>query len=598
MLATWGTSTGRNPTLDLQFAGATSLDDRITFSRGSQATLFDSTGALVYAKHNLALQSENLSTTWTPTGATVSANATTSPSGTTTADKLQEDTSTGSHLVSQNITFIAASHTASVFAKKAERDFVRVLMFDGTNTFSGFFNLSNGTIGTLTGTGTTATIADFGNGWYRCAITATTAAGSGSFAPRIALADNNSSYTGVAGNGIFMWGAQLNLTPMEGGVTSSLSTYYPTVASAYYAPRFDYNPDTLAAQGLLIEEQRTNSIRNNTMQGAVAGTPGTDPTNWVVSGAGGAITSKTIVGFGTDGGIAYVDIRFVFNAGGTATIRPEQTTQIAASSGQTWTGSSYVKLAGGSLANCTVNKIVQYRAAGVGVTNQIVAFVPTTAELRIQRETISFAATDPTTTTVNFDIQVVTSGAADFTLRIGLPQLEQGAFATSVIPTTTTALTRNADVASMTGTDFSSWYNAAAGSLLVQFSIPAQSSATSLATIGDGTANERMIVNAATNRAGTGWRVVDGGVDQCDINITSSFSAGQSVKTIGAYAVNDFAVCQNGGTVGTDVSGTLPTVNALYIGTNGAAAYTNSYIQRISYYPVRLPNSTLQALTA
>jgi uncharacterized cupin superfamily protein len=223
--------------------------DIVTFTRASTGTYFNSAGTLTTAainearfdynpstlaaqgllieesRTNLALQSEDFATTWTVTGATVSANATSAPSGTTTADKLQEDTSTGSHLVTQNITFTAASHTASIFAKKAERDWIRVLFFDGTNTFSAFFNLNTGTVGTVTGTSATASIQNVGNGWYRCAVTATASAGSGSFAPRVALADNNSSYAGSTGSGIFIWGAQL-----EVGAFST--SYIPTTTTA------------------------------------------------------------------------------------------------------------------------------------------------------------------------------------------------------------------------------------------------------------------------------------------------------------------------------------------------------------------------------
>jgi hypothetical protein len=71
-------------------------------------------------------------------------------------------------------------------------------------------------------------------------------------------------------------------------------------SAATNAPRFDFNPSTLAAQGLLIEESRTNSIRNNTMVGAVAGTPGTLPTNWSESLGG---VTRQVVGTGTTNGI-------------------------------------------------------------------------------------------------------------------------------------------------------------------------------------------------------------------------------------------------------------------------------------------------------
>jgi len=45
-------------------------------------------------------------------------------------------------------------------------------------------------------------------------------------------------------------------------------------------PRFDHDPITGQSLGLLIEERRTNGIRNNTFVGAVVGNPGTLPTNW------------------------------------------------------------------------------------------------------------------------------------------------------------------------------------------------------------------------------------------------------------------------------------------------------------------------------
>lgn len=56
--------------------------------------------------------------------------------------------------------------------------------------------------------------------------------------------------------------------------------------SASNGLRTDYNPSTLALMGLLCEAATTNEVRNNTMQSAAAGTPGTMPTNWTTTAAG------------------------------------------------------------------------------------------------------------------------------------------------------------------------------------------------------------------------------------------------------------------------------------------------------------------------
>jgi hypothetical protein len=189
-----------------------------------------------------------------------------------------------------------------------------------------------------------------------------------------------------------------------------------------------------------------------------------------------------------------------------------------------------------------------------------------------------------------------TVGAVDFTLRIGLPQLEQGAFATSVIPTTTTALTRNADVASMTGTNFSSWFNASEGTIFSQSVVSRQ---VAIAGTGivllDGGAPE-IIRLFYRGTGATAFGVTDNSVTQCDLTPTGVLAANAVAKLAGAYKLDDFATSGNGGAVTTDPTGTLPTVNQLTLGFS--SVYLNGWIQRISYYPVRLPNSTLQALTA
>ena len=78
-----------------------------------------------------------------------------------------------------------------------------------------------------------------------------------------------------------------------------------------------------------------------------------------------------------------------------------------------------------------------------------------------------------------------------------------------------------------------------------------------------------------------------------------TFTAGQTSKVAAAFKANDFAACIDGGTVATDTSGTIPTVDRAFIGINalGTGDYLNGHIKTIRFYPSRLTDSELVALT-
>ena len=408
----------------------------------------------------------------------------------------------------------------------------------------------------------------------------------------------------------------VNRSTLDSRVTftrASTATYFDSsgviTTAAANVPRFDYNPSTLQPRGLLIEEQRTNSIRNNTMQGAVAGTPGTLPTNWVALATAGGIT-REIVGIGTVDGISYIDIRY----SGTTTdansvnLAFDGNSAIAASSGQTWTSSSYLTVVGGNFTNITsaVVRVTERTGAGGFVGTTEVSFSSASGSLRQNR--FSVARTLGATAGAvqgNIFLNIASGVAIDITLRIGLPQLEQGAFATSVIPTTTTALTRNADVASMTGTNFSSWFNASQGTLLNQFSVIGYQSTLafpSSSTISDNTNSNRYSL-ANTNTGANLYsyaEIASGGVTQAGFFGASGSAFGVNAvrKVALTYATNDCAFTTQGLSAQTDTSVTLPTVDRLYIGLGATGSGPiNGHIQRIAYYPTRLANAQLQALT-
>ena len=366
-------------------------------------------------------------------------------------------------------------------------------------------------------------------------------------------------------------------------------------------PRIDFNPSTLVCNGLLIEEQRTNSIRNNTMQGAVAGSPGTLPTNWTYLEAGSELAAA-VVGTGTESGITYIDLKVsgTVTAQRSALIFFESSTATSAS--QSWTESLYLKLQAGSTANIEQINIRTdyYNSTPTFISSTVgAALTVTTTALNTQRQ--SNSVTTPASTAFiqpMLRVRSNASGAIDITLRIGLPQLELGAFATSVIPTTTTALTRNADVASMTGTNFSDWYNASEGTVVID--CPANSSNVSITalTISDGTNSNRIFIGAGANNAAWNPFLVTSGTSQGSLSTGSSYPPQTNPRLAVAYKTDDSAACVSGVAPVVDTTVNLPVVNRMNIGASGVGTVgLNGTIRRIAYYPTRLPNTTLQALT-
>jgi hypothetical protein len=178
-------------------------------------------------------------------------------------------------------------------------------------------------------------------------------------------------------------------------------------------------------------------------------------------------------------------------------------------------------------------------------------------------------------------------------------QLEAGAFATSYIATVATTITRTVDSAVMTGTNFSSWFNNAEGTVYCEGSTfeSTVGGFPRIFSISDGSNTNTMQLSRNINSGQARPSVVAGGVVQYAADI-GAWTLGTSAKLAFAYKIDDFAATINSGTVSLDTVGTIPVVNQLKIGQQAVGGSVfNGTISKIAYWPERVTNAQLQTLT-
>lgn len=356
-------------------------------------------------------------------------------------------------------------------------------------------------------------------------------------------------------------------------------------------------------KGVLIEGQATNNIRNNSMQGAVAGTPGTLPTNWNGTSTQDGL-SRQVVGVGSESGIDYIDIR----VSGTPTASSTWTLAqpdgaVAGANGQLWTFSQFTRLSSGSLANisnmlliCSERDSAQ-GSTGVSATN----ITPTSAALASQRVPVSRTFTGSTTAFARGQIQFnYTSGQpVDITIRIGWPQLEQWnpavapqGGASSPIRTTGAAATRAADGLPSALAQALSTFTVAG---VVQPTIPTPFGA----VLRLGTTADRAEIRLRSPDA-TGLQIqpVVGGAGQTSTSTPAgTLPVGVRNAFCTALATGDAAISVAGSTPNTATPASVPTVSLINIGSGGSGQFFYGYIERLAILPARMVNAELQRLS-
>lgn len=200
----------------------------------------------------------------------------------------------------------------------------------------------------------------------------------------------------------------------------------------------------------------------------------------------------------------------------------------------------------------------------------------------------------PTRTTYSF---TPTASALTLTVTgtVQYAQLEVGTFATSYIPTTSAALTRNADVAVMTGTNFSDWFNASEGTFEVQSTVGVSGAA--VLSVNDGSTNNFITFSANGSFGGAArtFSIRTATVYQTTFNV-ATVSTQTVTQWCGAYKQNNCANSVNAVATVTDALVSLPTVNQLFIG-GLTSPGLNGHMMKIMYWSQRLTNNEVRAFS-
>lgn len=353
---------------------------------------------------------------------------------------------------------------------------------------------------------------------------------------------------------------------------ASVGTYFDATGTLQTAAnnvaRFDHDPVTLAAKGLLIEEARANQILQSADVSNAA---------WAKGGAPTVTANQAVAPDGTTTA-ARIDL---------PTVTGTSFSQV----NQSFTETAAVYCFSVWLRGVAGGERVYLMATPNAVLYYSTPCVLTTAWQRFTLITSALTAV-PWFFQLGFDrrdaAQTVTN-ACSFYAWGG--QVELGPFATSTIPTTSASVTRAADVATMA---VGSWYTAGKGTLASEAMMPvAQAAGTSpdIVSLDDGTNNNRLWLYVSSPSTSVAF-MANGGATQFN-TATGAITLGATFRQAVAFTGGAQAFCANGGSVGTASIATIPTFNRLAFGLSNG----NAYIRRVRYWPRALSSTELQQAT-
>ena len=573
------------PSLDLQFATSKTLDDRVSglplvdhqrdVSSGKSAgTYVGSDGLIKTSKVNLLNYSEEFdNATWSKSNASIDPNTITSPYGLNTADKIiwSNGSTIGGYLAKGSIDRGTATNPIVLYA------------LTGAGTSQVVSALPSGS---------NHDIIYVGNGWYRCWLYDSTAdetlsvyAKAGEFdriqlqfytSLRYIYARDSVTTQGDGTSGVYIWGAQLE----EG---STASPYIKTTNLPSAAPRFDHDPTTNASLGLLVEESRTNLVLSSipsavgdsvwqvntatgTANAAVAPDGTTTATQYEINNSDN--TTKRVFIFAVNASTNITRTGYVFVKAGTANALFMR--------GLENSGAVTINLVTGAVITNTSSSVVTTESYGDGWWR------------------ISLTVASP-----NAIIYTALPTGDSGTYYLWGAQVEEGAFPTSYIPTSGSTVTRAADVVSITGSNFSRWYEQSEGTLFADF-IWRKSSNGNYSFpwyIVEDASNGVYLGNWGETNQRLGVRYNDPTV-LFNVDIPNTLE-GTQCRTATALKSNDFAATSNGGAIASYTGSLLASnMNKLDIMQAAGNYHAIGHISRLTYYPYRLPDATLQEITS
>jgi len=207
--------------------------------------------------------------------------------------------------------------------------------------------------------------------------------------------------------------------------------------------------------------------------------------------------------------------------------------------------------------------------------------------------------TSPTITSLTkYSIRVGSTGDGTSGIFVWGAQVETGSIATTYIPTTTAAVTRNADLVNASGSTISGLIGQTEGTIYAEVDLRNWIASGRILTCSNGTSDERIMIQVGANRTLQAI-VTTASADVANIS-TASGQVNGVYKCALTYASGDFAFYVNGTQIGTDSSGGVPACTSVFLGkveTSASTNFLNDRIRAAALYTTRLSNDQLAELT-